>query len=260
MGLCIHYDLSAPTLKSPAAARKIVADLQTFATTLHLKSVSKILTWKRGNDPMVAMMHEFPIYNRDDKANTQIFFAKPLEMLFFLAQHPGSEPALFGLARYSKTARDMETDEARPSNLTGWHWHHSCKTQYASMENEGGFPNFFAIHDGICQILDHAATLGLTLNVVDESNYWQHRNKSKLHAEIDRWNAMIAAVVGRFKDQSNGTSGQVTAAPILNAPNFEHLEAKGQPFLEVTPEVHVIRHNPKPKRKPSRRPRRGQGM
>ena len=61
MGLCIHYDISAPHLKTRDAARAFVADLRKFATTLPLQNVSRILSWKRGNDPMVALMHEFPI-------------------------------------------------------------------------------------------------------------------------------------------------------------------------------------------------------
>ena len=44
-----------------------------------------------------------------------------------------------------------------------------------------------------------------------------------------------------FTDCAHGKTGEVTAAPILDAPDFEHLEAKGQPFLRMQPEIKVIR-------------------
>ena len=44
------------------------------------------------------------------------------------------------------------------------------------------------------------------------------------HREIGKWNELVAAAVGAFKDM---TEGRIVQAPITEFPNFEHLEAKG---------------------------------
>ena len=55
----------------------------------------------------------------------------------------------------------------------------------------------------------------------------EHRDRDRLSAEIDRWNGVVAAVVGGIGD-ALGTRGE---APIREFPNFEHLEADGQSEL-----------------------------
>ncbi|HEY4330558.1 MAG TPA: hypothetical protein VGN88_12535 [Phycisphaerae bacterium] len=247
MGLTIHYDLHAPHLKTAIEARKLLASLRKFAKSLPFKDVTKILTWKKGkDDPILEEHFSHILWKEIPGQETQYYWAKPLELAFFSVHQPGAESAIFGLARYSKTATSAEGSKI-PSNLPGWNWRRFCKTQYASMSAEGGWPNFFTIHDGICQILDQAAALGLRTKVLDESKYFEHRDPGRLEKEIFRWNTMIAAVVGAFKDRSARTKTPLHA-PILATPEFEHLEAKGQHFLEQAPQIEVIR-NPKPRHK-----------
>jgi len=117
-----------------------------------------------------------------------------------------------------------------PTRRRGYYsWHSFCKTQYASLEKEGGFPNFFAIHDGICQVLDQAKRLGIETDVTDESEYFTHRDKAKLEAEINKWNRMVAAVAGTLKDAYKDRPDAI-ASPITDTPEFERLEAQGQEF------------------------------
>ena len=71
MGLTIHYDLRTPQIKSAAQARAFLSKLQKFARTLPFQDVSKILPWKRGNEPMIGSMHGFPVYEED---NPFLFF------------------------------------------------------------------------------------------------------------------------------------------------------------------------------------------
>jgi hypothetical protein len=117
----------------------------------------------------------------------------------------------------------------RRTGLTGWRWRAAPKTQYASMPREGGWDNFFAIHDSICRTLDEAARLKMRPDVLDESSYWHDRDPKKLRATIDKWNHMMAAFVGGMKDC---LGGRRVTAPITEDPAFEHMEAKGRKILD----------------------------
>ena len=241
MGLTIHYDLYAPKIKTLAEARKLLGPLQQFAKKQRFKKTSKILTWKQGkDDPGLVQLFSYPIYIEKPGKELVILWAKPVEIAFFVVNQPGSEVASFGLARHEATACDMAGEHEQRTRLTGWNWRVFCKTQYASMSTAGGWENFFKIHDGICRVLDEAKRLGMKVKVQDEARYWENRDVPALKAEIHRWNTMIAAVTGRFKDMAGGREGAIVA-PITKEPDFEHLEAQGQHFLLENAEVHVIR-------------------
>ncbi len=244
MGLTLHYSLHHPSLPTLRAARPLLTGLQKRAATFPFDSVSKLLSWHHEkDDPLLAIMHT---HYAPGPHPGSMLETMPAELLFFVVSHPGAEPARFGLARYQPTATllfsdpdlppppGLDLDAEYPSNLPGLHWQTFCKTQYASLTEHGGFDNFFTIHDGLCQLLDHAATLGLHPEVTDESEYFTHRDKEKLRAEIHRWNTLVAAVAGAVKDHYPNDSDALQS-PITADPTFEQLEAEGQHFLRRTP-------------------------
>jgi len=233
MGLTIHYTLHAPAIFSFNDARTLITQLQTFAKKLPIKTCTKIITYKDGkDDPRFGDFRSYLLMlpHAENDENPPHLFVRPLELVEFDLHQPGSESAAFGLARYAATASAERFNiKDHPTNLTGWRWSVFCKTQYASLEKEGGFPNFFAIHDGICQVLDQAKRLGIETDVTDESEYFTHRDKAKLEAEINKWNRMVAAVAGTLKDACKDRPDAI-ASPITDTPEFERLEAQGQEF------------------------------
>lgn len=150
-----------------------------------------------------------------------------------------------------------------PTKLTGWRWHSSCKTQYASDPECGGIPNFLRCHISVVTLLDRITKLpGLKVTLDDEGKYgrsvfsddWKeahaagrkptyrrHKglyNPAALANEVDDWNTMIAEFAGALTDALAGT-GIGLEAPIKNFQDFERLEFKGwkkkyiAPFLKA---------------------------
>jgi hypothetical protein len=235
MGLTIHYSLHAPHVQNFQDARALIKNLHTFAKSLPIKHCTKLITYIDGkDDPMFGQFRSYLLmlpHEPDDERPPHLF-VPPLELVEFDLQQPGSESAAFGLARYPATASSEEFNLIdHPTGLTNWRWRVFCKTQYASLEKEGGFANFFAIHDGICQVLDEAKRLGIESEVLDESNYFEHRDKTKLEAEINKWNRMIAGFTGALKDAYRDRPDAVQS-PITQTPEYERLEAQGQEFAE----------------------------
>src|SRR5205085_6000041 len=99
----------------------------------------------------------------------------------------------------------------------------SCKTQYAAVPQRGGDQNFLRAHVSLVELLDAAKALGIEVQVHDESQYWEHRDKQRLLAELHRWNCLMAAVTGRLKDELGDDAIQ---AAMTEFSNFEHLEAE----------------------------------
>ena len=77
-------------------------------------------------------------------------------------------------------------------------------------------------------LLDAAAQLDkVSVEVSDEGDYYEKRDLKALAEEVGEWDAMIAAFAGQLKDALGGN----VSAPILNRPDFEHLEAAGHARL-----------------------------
>jgi len=150
----------------------------------------------------------------------------PIESFFFWANNEGAEPLIIGLARYPSVIEhtvDGRAESFETGLGVGWHWEGFCKTQYAGMPDAGGPDHFVRSHRAVVAVLDHAAALGLGVEVYDESKYWDHRDEPTLRQSLHEWNAMIASVAGKMKDTGRDITG-----PILSHPNFEHLEAEGE--------------------------------
>lgn len=128
---------------------------------------------------------------------------------FFVNAGQGCETATFGLLRRA----DVNHTQAE------WYWRCSCKTQYASVVSEA---HLIACHTQLVRVLDQAGTLGFAVDVHDETHYWETRDASRLVAEVNTMNAIVARFAGRLSDVL-GEGGDVVA-PILNHPRFERLE------------------------------------
>ncbi|HVX83475.1 MAG TPA: hypothetical protein VH253_01535 [Phycisphaerae bacterium] len=231
MGLTIHYKLHAPHLRSFDEAHALVARLHDFAAGLHFQECGDIQLIERFDDPMLRTFLSYLKPYKSDDGEESFLEIHPLRVALFAVQQEGSETATFGLSRFADTAADIrDSSITRPSGLgQGYHWSRFCKTQFASLSNAGGWDNFFKIHDGICRILDHARSLGLQIEVHDESEYFTKRDVPALKNEIDRWNQLVAAFTGRLKDRLHKPGAVVS--PITDTPEFEHLEHQGQDIL-----------------------------
>jgi hypothetical protein len=231
MGLTIHYKLHAPQVRTFADAQALVARLRDFAAGLDFQECSDLQLIEQFDDPMLVTLFSYLKPYKKDDGEESFLEVRPLHLALFAVQQEGAETATFGLARFADTGADIrDRSISRPSNLGhGYHWSRFCKTQFASLSNAGGWDNFFKIHDGICRILDHAKSLGLDIDVHDESEYFTRRDVPALKHEIDRWNQLVAAFTGRLKDRLDKPGAVVS--PITDAPEFEHLEHEGQDIL-----------------------------
>ena len=172
-------------------------------------------------------LHERPIVIR----------VRPLEVIAFTTlPGAGCEPANFGLARYPKFVSfqhgDKQHDVSTGDLGEGWHWHSFCITQYASHPYRGGIRNFLRCHLAVIKVLDTAKSLGILADVSDEGGYWENRDVEALAQEVGRWNAITAAFTGALNDAARAAGNDDIVAPILEYPEFEHLEADGHKLLE----------------------------
>jgi len=248
MGLTIHYSLRSST-RSPKKARELVAHLRGRALDLPFEQVGDIVELSGAECDFETLDQDDPNrwlliqagQNVDRPASgggTNSDSVAPIHVLAFEAQPgPGCEPANFGLCRYPAVI-EVEDEEhfvrgegfVRPTRrirtgLTGWHWSSFCKTQYASNSDCGGVQNFLRCHLAVIKVLDQAKSLGILDEVSDEGDFWEKRDVRALAEEVGQWNEMIAAFAGQLKDQF----GADFEAPITDFPDFEHLEARGQP-------------------------------
>lgn len=240
MGLSIHWTL-ASRARSPAEARRMVEHLRQRALQLPFSKVSEILEF--GNcpgqkDPSYWLWRQaHQTIERTIQGTKVPLRIPPTHLIAFVTDPgPGCEPANFGLCSYPSHFEFEEPEQyfvgqglIRPrrrleTNLPGWQWSSSCKTQYASNPKYGGPENFLRCHLAIIQLLDFAQELRLLQQICDEANYWDRRDVQSLAQTVGDWNERIAALVGQLLDQP----GAEVEAPITEFPDFEHLEARGR--------------------------------
>jgi hypothetical protein len=126
----------------------------------------------------------------------------------------GCNTCTFGLA----------SDADHPQN---WHWYDYCKTQYASNPDYGGLANFLQSHLAVLKLLECCQQLDILEKATDPSGYWEHQDMDALVTSLREHNILTAAMIGSFKDLLEPL-GYTTQAPILERPDFEHLEAQGR--------------------------------
>lgn len=142
----------------------------------------------------------------------------------------GSEYAQLGLASHPAVVEREQQGERLllETDLAGiYSWTQSCKTQYAGLQQHGGIENFLQAHVGLVRCFDFLQSLGVEVQVADDSGFWQHRNEQQLRKALDDWNELVAALAGQLKDQLGTSGAGGISGPILTAPDFEHLEARG---------------------------------
>ena len=150
----------------------------------------------------------------------------PEECWFFWTTAAGAEPLLLGLARYPETVTAPD-GTAIPTGLSrGWHWQGFTRTQYANAPEHGGPDHFVRVHTGFVNLLGRVAQDLPAIQITDDSGYADHRDADRLRREVDHWDAVTAAFAGRLKDAKLDIQ-----APIMDRPDFEHLEADGEAAL-----------------------------
>ncbi len=240
MGLTIHYRLQTPATDTKQV-RSLVDGLRRAACALSFQEVGPVEE-RRGRQADYEATNADPgerwlkiQASRHLDLDGHFRVVKPLCIIAFTVRPgDGCEPASFGFCQYPShldVTDDSGCTRRHPTHLDGWRWHSFCKTQYASDPNCGGIENFLRCHVSLVKLLDAArATEGITVDVDDESHYWDHRQLQLLIEAVDNYNQFVAAFSGIVKDQFEG-DGISVEAPIAGFPNFEHLEAKGRDRL-----------------------------
>lgn len=216
MALTIQYELRSDT-PSIRQARKLVEQLRQRALDLPLTTISDVVDLSGENcdpsrrdldDPfrwllIQAVQH---IQHGDHRYNV---LPKRL-FAFCIWPGDGSEEANFGLCRYPKSIQIQDPRTSKTwricTDVTGWRWSSSCKTQHASNPDFGGVENFLKCHLSVITILDHAKALGILGEVDDQGDYWTQRDVKALAQEVAEWNLMIAGHGGNVFRIRTGSS------------------------------------------------------
>lgn len=236
MGLTIHYSLTT-SLTEPLDIRALVEGLRQFARDLPFQEVGELLEFQgsaadfeqcgRDDEHRWFKIQAGHYLDRDDCH----YSVRPVHSIgFSTLPGEGSESANFGLSRLPEFIQVPDASGRKKrlaTGLTGWRWKSFCKTQYASAPRCGGVKNFLKCHVCVVKLLDFIQRTGLvTIEVTDESEYWDHRDLGKLACTVGEWNEFIAAFAGKIKDVAQAQGVTVESA-IAEFADFEHLEAKG---------------------------------
>lgn len=236
MGLSLGYEIRVTA--SAENARSLVQQMHEFACSLPFEDVSDVCEWRpqdEDDDPESARFlsmlgTQYGKKTMPDGEERWIDIPPKHVLMFNISPAEGSETAAFGLAAHPPAVEyDYQgKTQVIETGLAGvYSWTQVCKTQYAGLQQHGGVENFMKAHLSLVKLLDFIATLPVTLQVSDDSGYWTHRDESQLRQQLASWNGLVAAFAGQLKDQLGTSTETGVQAPILSAPDFEHLEAKG---------------------------------
>lgn len=242
MGLSLSYELRLPG--SADEARRVIAQLHEFAIAQSFREVFDVVELGPACDHSELGGELSPEQQRLLRVFGTQYGTKKLQdgrevwidippvhiIAFGIDLAEGSEYAQLGLASHPPIIEQEREGETLilETDLAGcYSWTQVCKTQYAGLQQHGGEENFLKAHVGLVRVLDHAQTLGMQVQVKDDSGYWEHRDEERLCRALDEWNEMIAAFAGQLKDQLGTAPAGGISGPILTAPDFEHIEAKG---------------------------------
>jgi hypothetical protein len=215
MGLCLNYELRLPANTDATRVDELPALLRCCALEQRLDEVSPLV--RHGDhgsrwcstlgfwSDLIAKPWEDDVPPLTGMAETgRAFFVNPGQ---------GCETASFGFL----TRNDPSGTPAE------WFWYCNCKTQYASIVSE---ENLVRCHTGLVAVLDRAIELGVSVVVRDETHYWETRDRSRLVAEVDKMNRIVARFAGAFADAVEGEHD--VRASIFEHPEFERLEMKSR--------------------------------
>jgi hypothetical protein len=235
LSLCYEFRCQAPA----AQARQVVRHLHHLAIEHGFAEVSDVNELREdGSGPPDAETTRWlsifgSQYGQKTMADGQDVWVPipPRHVVAFsILPADGAETAQIGLAAHPAVVEydHKGTKLFIETGLAGiYSWAQCCKTQYAGLKQHGGLPNFLKAHRGLVDLLDQAAATGMSVEVKDDSGYWEHRDDARLADALERWNGLVAAFAGQMKDHLGTDNETGVQGPILTAPDFEHLEAKG---------------------------------
>src|SRR3989442_9734648 len=219
MGLTINYTLSIEKNLSSPVVRELVQRTGLYARKIGCAEVSKIIHADADSDFARLVVS---VRSGADR----FIYSIPPKRGWLVEVWPGEgcESATFGLCKYPCRFLSRAGWESTGFE-DGWLLKGCCKTQYAC---EHGWPHFLRCHKTIVSILDFWRQLGVEVEAQDEGGYRETRSEKKLRAAVDRYDGLVAAFAGAFKDAAdeNGKSHSVES-PIFARRDFERLEAEG---------------------------------
>jgi hypothetical protein len=222
MGLTLSYSLLLESA-SRQEAREKMETLRRLAADLPLMELGELVDLEgdacrlRDDDPDERVKFGAMTLEDYGEIHKQIDAAVPscLQLIGFrVLAGDGCSSCSFGLASHA----------ASPHR---WAWYDFCKTQYASNPDYGGLENFLRCHLSIIKIMEGCQRLGLLNKAHDPSGYWETHDVEALVKSLRQHNIFTAAMIGSVKDLLDPL-GYTAQAPILERPDFEHLEAEGR--------------------------------
>jgi hypothetical protein len=205
MGLHLNYELRLPGCFAAEQVTAVLAKLHAFAVRAPFEHVSEL--YDRPTDGLRRLAKVHAATYKDE--NPDLIADIDSVQGFSVQPGRGCESAVLAFVRRS--------DHRGHSH--DWFWHWSCKTQYASVF---GDRHLVACHTGLVGLLDHARSIGVGIEVRDETHYWQTRDEGLLIAEVDAMNRIVARIAGKLSDVH--PRGVDVRAPIFRHDQFEHLE------------------------------------
>jgi hypothetical protein len=221
MGLHLCYRLTLPGSTSSDDVRVKLSALKEFADTVGFDDVLGPTEYSLTDLVELDNRDIIGIVTSTMCGDPPDFYGVPSgeSCAFAFVAVPGEEcePATFGfVAPGSRRDPLGPEDDLHPGE---WFWSACCKTQYASVISDD---HLIKCHAGLVRVLEHASTLGITVEVDDETGYWEHRSPDKLVAVVRNMNRLIARVAGEMERRFAGKHD--LQAPIFDHPDFEHLE------------------------------------
>jgi hypothetical protein len=220
MGLTIYYTLSLREEISMDVVLELVRRTGRFARKIGCKEAGEPL---RAEEHGIEAGMSFPI-SKPRTDGVRYYSQANATRGWFLMVWPGEgcETANFGLCQYPRRACASGRDRDILTGFKGgWRFQGACKTQYAG---EHGWEHFLKCHRMVISLLDFWRGLGVRVKVSDEGDFWKTRSVGKLRNQFDRYNGLMAAMGGMFKDSGNSLTVE---SPIFDYKNFERLEHEG---------------------------------
>jgi hypothetical protein len=235
----ISYELLAPAPLKSAEVHEFVYQMHGHARSLPFRTMSPIFgaaeeqcayaNWRSLPDELRWMVVQ----------NTKLVAEPfcPAEVIGFVTlPAEGSEWAAFGFCRFARGRREGCLAPACERVLDDrWHWSGWCSTRHAANLKYGGPTNFLRGHLAVIRMLEFCQKCGWLDDVRDQYGYWEQRDERECLQRAQATFADLAALAGALKDTLAGS--HVVASPILEHPNFEHLEAKGRGRSRLPPEM-----------------------
>jgi len=220
MGLTIHYELSLSRKPDLEIVRELVQRVARYAGTIGCAEVGQPAP-AAGNDKSAGL------FVQAGRPEEGCFGIVPPKDGWVVEVWPGEgcESAAFGLCEYPRLAPFRRGWV--PTGFTrGWLLKSRCKTQYAG---EHGWPHFLKCHKQIISLLDFWRDLGVRVEVNDEGGYWEARSEEALKERLGRYDGLVAAAAGMFKDATDAAGGACSLeSPIFDSTHFERLEHEGR--------------------------------